>query len=63
VIVQGSADALARLRDGDVVYVVSASGRDVGTFTAQSRREDVRAPEDVRAVSVESIEISVTLER
>ncbi|TSC72104.1 MAG: hypothetical protein G01um101438_732 [Parcubacteria group bacterium Gr01-1014_38] len=63
VIVQGSADALARLRDGDVVSVVSASGRDVGTFIVQSRREDVRAPEDVRAVSVESMEISVTLER
>ncbi|MDP3685883.1 MAG: CdaR family protein [bacterium] len=61
--VQGSAEALDRLRDGDIVYFVSASGRDVGAFTVQSRREDVRAPENIRTASVENIEISVTLER
>lgn len=61
--VQGSADALDRLRDGDIVYVVSASGREAGTFRVQSRREDVRILENMQIVSVESVEISVTLER
>lgn len=61
--VQGSTEALDRLRDGDMVYLVSASGRDAGTFKVQSRREDVRVPESIRTASVENIEISVTLER
>lgn len=63
VTVQGSEETLSELRDDQVTYGISASGRDAGTFTVRSRREDVRVPEGIRVVSVEGIDIAVTLER
>ncbi|TSC63174.1 MAG: hypothetical protein G01um1014106_556 [Parcubacteria group bacterium Gr01-1014_106] len=63
VTVQGSEETLNQLRDEQVTYGISASGRDAGTFTVRARREDARVPDGIRVASVEGLDIAVTLER
>lgn len=62
VVVQGSGESFDRLRDEDVRVVVSASGRSSGTFTVRPGMDTVRSPSGIRVVSVEEIDVSVTLE-
>lgn len=62
VTVRGSGEAFDRLRDEDVRVVVSAGGKGAGTFSVRPLPEHVRAPSGGQVVSVEGVEVSVTLE-
>lgn len=62
VTVRGSGEAFDRLRDDDVRVVLSASGRSAGTFALRPESSHVRVPGGVPVVSVEGVEVSVTLE-
>lgn len=62
VTVRGSGEAFDRLRDDDVRVVLSASGRSAGTFALRPESSHVRVPGGVPVVSVEGVDVSVTLE-
>lgn len=62
VTVRGSGETFDRLRDEDVRVVLSASGKSAGTFSARPSVEAVRAPSGIQIVSVEGVDVSVSLE-
>ncbi len=62
VTVRGSGEAFDRLRDEDVRVLLSASGKSAGTFSARPSAEAVRAPSGIQIVSVEGVDVSVSLE-
>ncbi len=62
VTVRGSGEAFDRLRAEDVRVVLSASGRSTGTFSVRPEVNHVRAPSGAQVVSVEGVDVSVTLE-
>lgn len=62
VVVQGSGETFDRLRGDDVRVVISASGRSSGTFTVRPGTDMARAPDGIRVVSVEGVDVAVTLE-
>jgi YbbR domain-containing protein len=62
VAVRGSGELFDRLRDEDVRVVISASGRSSGTFTVRPGTDAVRSPDGIRVVSVEEVDVSVTVE-
>lgn len=62
VTVQGSGEGFDRLRDDDVRVLLSASGRSAGAFAARPTETDVGVPDGIRVVSVEGVDVTVTLE-
>ncbi len=60
--IRGTGSAFDRVRDEDVRVVVSAAGRERGTFTVEPTVENVRTPSDVRVVSLEKRGVEITLE-
>ncbi len=50
------------LKDEDVRVIISASGRNEGTFSVKAKVEDVQTPGRTQAVSVDQRDISVRLE-
>lgn len=62
VTVRGSGEPFDRLRAEDVRVVLSASGRSAGTFTLRPEVGHARVPNGVQIVSVEGVDVSITLE-
>lgn len=62
VTLRGSGEVFDRLRDEDVRVVLSASGRGEGTFTLRPAAGDVRSFSGIGVVSVEGVDVNVTLE-
>lgn len=63
VTVRGSGENLDRLSEGDVRVVISAAGQGAGSFSVRPRPEQVRVPSGVGVVSVEGVDVNVTLEQ
>lgn len=62
VTVRGSGEAFDRLRSEDVRVELSASGKSAGSFAARPEPGNVRVPSGVQVVSVEGVDVQVTLE-
>lgn len=62
VTIRGEKNALDGARDEDVRIAISASGRGAGSFTTRPSPADVQTPGGVTTVSVENVEVHVTLE-
>lgn len=62
VTVRGDRSVLDALKEEDIRVVVSARERGAGAFSVRPSPENVRAPSDVGVVSVEGVDVSVTLE-
>lgn len=61
-VVRGEGEVFDRLRAEDIQVVLSAVGRERGSFTVAPSLDAVRAPSGVRAVSLEKKDVTVTLE-
>lgn len=61
-VVRGEGETFDHLRAEDVQVIVSAAGREQGSFTVTPSLESVRSPSGIRAVSIEHKDVTVTLE-